>query len=312
MPESADKYKYIVAARDDLSGTCEARALQHATSAELAKFFWEEIYCRYGAPQKVVTDNGPEIKKAFEALLKRLGIPQIRITPYNHHANGVVERGHFTLREAIVKACKGDFSRWPSKLAEAVFADRVTISRVTGFSPYQLLHATDPLLPLDLIEATFLVENIRAGISTSELLALRMRQLSKHPEDIARAARILQKARFASKAQFEQRFIKRLSRDEYKPGELVIVRNTGIELSHNRKHQPRYLGPYEVDQKASEKSYKLKDLDGSPFQHRVGTFHLLPYISRRHEFMKSQISRDPADLGTDDSDSQDTESDDSD
>jgi len=56
----------------------------------------------------------------------------------------------------------------------------------------------------------------------------------------------------------------------------------------------------------------LKDLDGSPFQHRVGTFRLLPYISRRHEFMKSQISRDPADLGTDDSDSQDTESDDSD
>jgi len=204
MPESADKYKYIVAARDDLSGTCEACALQHATSAELAKFFWEEIYCQYGAPQKVMTDNGPEIKKAFEALLKRLGIPQIRITPYNHHANGVVERGHFTLREAIVKACKGDFSRWPSKLAEAMFADRVTISRVTGFSPYQLLHATDPLLPLDLIEATFLVENIHAGISTSELLALRMRQLSKHPEDIAHTARILQKARFASKAQFEQ------------------------------------------------------------------------------------------------------------
>ena len=149
------------------------------------------------------------------------------------------------------------------------------------------------------MEATFLVENIRAGILTSELLALRMRQIQKHPDDLAQAAKILEKARFASKAQFEQRFIKRLSRDEYKPGELVLVRNTGIELSHNRKHQPRYLGPYEVDQKASEKSYTLKDLDGTPFQHRVGTFCLLPYISRRHEFMKNL---DPADSGTDDSD----------
>jgi hypothetical protein len=299
MPESADKYKYIVAARDDLSGTCEARALQHATSKELARFFWEEIYCRYGAPQKVVTDNGPEIKKAFEALLKRLGIPQIRITPYNHHANGVVERGHFILREAIVKSCKGDFTQWPSRLAEAVFADRITISRVTGFSPYQLLHATDPLLPMDLMEATFIVENIRAGISTSELLTLRMRQLRKHPEDIARAAKVLKKARFASKAQFEQRFIKRLSRDEYKPGELVLIRNTGIEMSHNRKHQPRYLGPYEVDQKASEKSYTLKDLDGTPFRHRVGTFRLLPYISRRHQFMQSNRDEALTDSGTD-------------
>ncbi len=310
MPESADKFKYIVAARDDLSGTCEARALQHATSKELSKFFWEEIYCRYGAPQKVVTDNGPEIKKAFEALLKRLGIPQIRITPYNHHANGVVERGHFILREAIVKSCKGDFSQWPNKLAEAVFADRVTISRVTGFSPYQLLHATEPLLPLDLVEATFLVENIRSGISTSDLLALRMRQIQKHPQDVERAAKILKKARFASKAQFEQRFLRRLSRDEYQTGELVLVRNSGIELSHNRKHQPRYIGPYEVDQKASEKSYTLKDLDGSPFQHRIGTFRLLPYISRRHQFMQSSENKAPSESsGTE---SEDSDSDDSD
>ena len=298
MPESADKFKYIVAARDDLSGTCEARALQHASSKELAKFFWEELYCRYGAPQKVITDNGPEIKKAFEALLKRLGIPQIRITPYNHHANGVVERGHFILREAIVKSCKGDFSQWPSKLAEAVFADRITISRVTGFSPYQLLHATEPLLPMDLIEATFLVENIRSGISTSELLAIRMRQLHKHPQDVERAAKILKKARFASKAQFEQRFAKRLSRDEYKSGELVLVRNSAIELSHNRKHQPRYLGPYEIDKKISEKSYALKDLDGTPFRQRTGTFRLLPYISRRHQFMQININKDSSNSGT--------------
>ena len=95
MPESADKYKYIVAARDDLSRTCEAWALQHVTSTKLSRFFWEEIYCQYGASLKVVTDNGPEIKKAFEALLKWLDIPQIWITPYNHHANGVVERGSF-------------------------------------------------------------------------------------------------------------------------------------------------------------------------------------------------------------------------
>ncbi len=55
MPESTENFKYIVAARDDLSGTCEARALQHASSKELAKFFWEELYCRYGAPQRVIT-----------------------------------------------------------------------------------------------------------------------------------------------------------------------------------------------------------------------------------------------------------------
>ena len=67
---------------------------------------------------------------------------------------------------------------------------------------------TDTLLPLDLVEATFLVENIHAGISTSELLELRMHQIHQHPDDLAQAAKILQKACLASKAQFEQQFIK--------------------------------------------------------------------------------------------------------
>ena len=119
-----------------------------------------------------------------------------------------------------------------------------------------------------------------------------MQQLHKHPQDVERAAKILKKARFASKAQFEQRFVKRLSRDEYKTGELVLVCNSAIELSHNRKHQPRYLGPYEVDQKASEKSYTLKDLDGSPFQHRIATSRLSTiHFAATSIYEKSQYQR---------------------
>ena len=66
----------------------------------------------------------------------------------------------------------------------------------------------DPLLPLDLVEPTFLVENIHARISTSKLLQLQMCQIHKYSDDLAQAAKILEKACFASKAQFEQRFIK--------------------------------------------------------------------------------------------------------
>ena len=304
MPESKG-FKYIVAARDDLSGTCEAQALRKATSKELSKFFWNLIYCRYGAPQKVVTDNGPEVKKAFEILLKRLGIPQIKITPYNHHANGVVERGHFTLREAIVKACQGNIKDWPDKIPEAVFADRVTVSRVTGFSPYQLLHGTDPILPLDLAEATFLVDGFRPGLTTSELLALRMRQLEKHESDKVRAAETLRKARFASKAQFEQRFHRRMTKETYEAGELVLVRNSAIESSLDRKHKPRYLGPYQVVGRTEHGAYQLRELDGTNMQTKIAPFRLLPYISRHHSFMRTNRN-DPsnANSGTTNSESE--------
>jgi hypothetical protein len=74
MPRSQG-FRYIVAARDDLSGTCEAQALLVSDSNALADFFWNYIYCRYGAPQRVVTDNGGEVQKAFQKLLLRMDIP---------------------------------------------------------------------------------------------------------------------------------------------------------------------------------------------------------------------------------------------
>ena len=80
MP-NVNGYKYIVAAKDDLSGTTEAAALKNATASNLAQFFWDQIYCQYGAPIQAVTDNGSEVKEAFEQLLQQLGIPQVRITP---------------------------------------------------------------------------------------------------------------------------------------------------------------------------------------------------------------------------------------
>jgi len=294
----AHGYKYIVAAKDDLSGTSEAAPLRNNTAKNLAKFFWEYIYCRYGAPVIAVTDNGPEVKEAFEKLLKRLGIPQIKITPYNHHANGVVERGHFIIREALLKTCKDKITDWPHRLPEIIFADRVTTNRSTGFSPYQLLHATDPLLPLDLAEVTFLVEDFRAGISTSELLQLRAQQLAKHPKDLERAAETLRKARFASKQQFEQRFIKRLVRTQYNPKELVVVRNTAIEMSHDRKHKPRYLGPYEVAGRTPKGNYLLNELDGTRLQYKYAAYWILPYISRHHWFMKDHQKLEDEDISS--------------
>jgi len=65
MTESIHGHKYIVCARDDLSRATECRALVKNDSISLMRFFWEQIYCRYGAIAQVVTDNGPEVKGAF-------------------------------------------------------------------------------------------------------------------------------------------------------------------------------------------------------------------------------------------------------
>jgi hypothetical protein len=184
----------------------------------------------------VTTDNGPEVIGALKILVQRLDIPMVQISPYNHHANGVVEQGHFTLREALVKSCGDRITDWPLKLGAASFSDQVTVSQVTGFSPYQLLHATDPVLPFDLTEATFLVDGYRSGMSTVELLALHIHQIERHETDIQKAVETLQKARFRSKQQFERHFKRKLSNIQHKPGALVTVFNSEVEYKLDRKH----------------------------------------------------------------------------
>jgi hypothetical protein len=163
----------------------------------------------------------------------------------------------------------------------AVFADRVTVSSVTGYSPFELLHGTLPLLPFDLSEATFMVDGFQSGMSTSDLLSLRIRQLQKLDEDLEQAAETLEKARLRSKQQFNKRYIRRLQKDEYKEGELVLVHNSRLEMTVSRfKVDPRYLGPYEVVKKTLGGSYTLKELDGAVHAQNYAAHRLIQYISR--------------------------------
>lgn len=306
MPK-AHGFKYIIAARDDLSRASEGRALKHATAKAVAQFVWEEVFCRYGAVGQVTTDNGSEFKAAFQELMRRYHIPQVKISAYNSKANGVVERGHFIIRESLVKACEGHMSRWPSLVHHAFFTDRITVTRSTGYSPYYLLYGVHPVLPFDLTEATFMTDNFRSGMSTSDLLATRIRQLQKKPEDIEKASMTLIKARIRSKEAFERHFERRMRKDLYKPGELVLVRNTRVEKSMSRKHKPRYLGPFEVVRRTKQGSYVLKELDGTIWLQSIAAFRLLPYIhrdDRRLRDIAEEISKlDPNHDSSDDSDS---------
>ncbi|KAA1478256.1 hypothetical protein DENSPDRAFT_745991, partial [Dentipellis sp. KUC8613] len=181
------------------------------------------------------------------------------------------------IREAIVKECEDNIELWPSKLPHALFADKVTVSQVTGFSPFFLIHGVHPVLPFDLTEATFMVEGFTSRMSSSSLLALRMRQLEKRPEDIQNAAERLKKHRLGSKAQFEKRFHRILQLKPFKPGDFVLVRNSQVERELNRKTKPRYLGPYQVVRRTRNGAYILKELDGTISRSTIAAFRLKPY-----------------------------------
>lgn len=273
-------YRYILAVRDDLSGTLEAEKSSKSNYKTWARFLWEYVFCRWGSILEImVSDNGKEIVKACQYLCDRYGINHIRISPYNSRANGRVEAGHHPLRESILKLSTQTNQKWPDVFHAAVWADRITIRKDIGYSPFYLAHGLEPMLPSDIMEATF-IEPMTKPMSTSDLIATRARHLLKRDEDLDDALNRLLKSRYSRKALYDLQHRHSIREFNFEKGDLVLVRNSSIEKELDRKAKPRWFGPLVVVRQTKGGSYILSELDGSISKLRYGATRLIPYVAR--------------------------------
>ena len=143
-----------------------------------------------------------------------------------------------------------------------------------------MAHSVEPLLPLDITEATFMLPPITAKLSTTDLIGLRARQLAKRDEDLVKIHDNVVKSRFSSIAEFEKHFKNTIHDYNFQPGDLVLVLNKKIELKSNAKCRPRYFGPLIVVQRSTKGSYRLAEVDGALSKLKFAAFRLIPYHAR--------------------------------
>ena len=262
MPASGG-FKFIVFARDDLSGWVEGRALSSANSKAVAKFLMEEVISRHGCPVKIVVDGGAENKKFVTDLMEAMRVKRVEISAYHPQSNGLVERGHGPIVNTLSKLSKERKKEWSQYLPFALWADRVAIRRSTGYSAFRLLYGRECILPIEL-SSTSWSRIDWLGIRTREdLIAARILQLEERNLDEAIAAERLEKARNDNKAYFDKRNRRvRPAAQKLRIGDLVLLHNTAIDTSHNVKMEDRWLGPYRIWETSDSGYYCIEELDG--------------------------------------------------
>jgi hypothetical protein len=83
------------------TGWSEVKDVKHKSAKESMNNFDDVLLSRYPRPEYAGYDNGGEYKNVSEELVNNYGIEKKNSTPFNPQSNGIIERAHLTLNDAL-------------------------------------------------------------------------------------------------------------------------------------------------------------------------------------------------------------------
>ena len=117
-------------------------------------------------------------------------------------------------------------------------------------------------------------------MSTEDLLVARAQALARHKDFVEEVREKIDEDKRKRVEKYEAEHKATIKDYHFKPGDLVLMRNTSIESSLNRKLKPRYIGPLVVLHRNKGGAYVIAELDGTVYGSTVGAFRLVPYHAR--------------------------------
>ncbi|XP_049519641.1 uncharacterized protein K02A2.6-like [Dermacentor silvarum] len=83
--------------------------VMRSTTSEATVDRLRELFARFGFPETIVTDNGPQFtSEEFKLFVKELGCRHVLTAPYHPSSNGLAERFIQTLKNALRKSSGAD------------------------------------------------------------------------------------------------------------------------------------------------------------------------------------------------------------
>jgi hypothetical protein len=110
-------------------------------------------------------------------------------------------------------------------------------------SPYFAITGAHPILPFDIAEATYLQPPPTSVMSMTNLISRRAITLQKCSADVNALYSKVYQAQLKAARRFEQQHLHTLKDFDFQHGSLVLMRDTQIEKSLNKRCVQDILGP---------------------------------------------------------------------
>lgn len=265
LPES-DGYNAICVVVDWLTKRAHFFAITNEFSAkDLAELLYSRVWSQHGLPKQIISDRGTQFAaQLFQEWCQLLEIKSSMSTTYHPQTDGQTERVNQTLEQYLRAYVDYQKTDWSWLLHSAEFAYNNATHESTKESPFFLEYGRHPRAgpePTDVQAPSTLTE-----VSTKRFEA----------QEQAKAALALAAERI------KWYYDKNIQKVPFSVGDKVMLDLRDYQTS-GRKLNPCYEGPFEIIEKLSEVTFRLKWPD------RLNKIHPVFHASKLVPYTQSEI-----------------------
>ena len=155
----------------------------------------------------------------------------------------------------------------------ALWAYRTTVKTATGFSPYQLVHGVESVLPVECeIPSLKLAIELLPDTSPLEERLVHLEQLDEQRRDALVALEV-------NKHRVKVQYDKSVHLRRFSEGDLVLLLDQPKEPLGAWKFNPMWPGPYMVKCVLEKGAYELVDYEGTALAEPRNVLYLKKYYA---------------------------------
>lgn len=148
-PTASNGHRFILVAIDYFTKWVEAASYANVTKQVVTRFIKNQIICRYGIPERIITDNGSNLNnKMMKELCQNFKIQHHNSSPYSPKMNDAVEAANKNIKKIMQKMVL-TYKDWHEMLPFALHGYRTSVRTSTWATPFSLVYGMEAVLPIE-------------------------------------------------------------------------------------------------------------------------------------------------------------------